>query len=197
MVTNMMQLKDLNITIIGGQIISRVIADETKGHEVAVENQKTIVAKTIDKGLIEDDDVVLNNYRTELDKKRMTKEGDIVIKLSAPYGAALVDKQHEDMFVSSFCSIIRNVEEIDKEYLVAFLNSDNCRRQLEDSVAGSQMGILSSGKIMDLFIPIPNQDKQKEIGDYFSKTVRNRILLEKIVKLEDEKLSSLIAEVNK
>lgn len=191
----MKKLKDLGITITGGQIISRVIADENKGDEVVVENQRTIVAKTIDKGLIEDDDVVYNNYRTQLDEKRMTKEGDIVIKLSAPYGAALVDKEHENMFVSSFCSIIRDVEGINKEYLVAFLNSDNCKRQLESSTAGSLLGVLSTGKIMDLVIPVPNETKQSEMGSFFSKTIKNRVLLEKIIKLEDEKLSSLIAEV--
>ena len=190
---------DLEPTIIGGQIVKRVIADPIKKDEVVDEARKTIVAKTIGEGCINDDGVVINNYKAIPDPKRLTKEGDIVVKLSSPYSAVIIDKNHEDMLVSSFCSIIRDVKGINKNYLVAFLNSDVCQKQLESSVAGTLMSILSNGKLADIEIPLPKESIQKEIGDYFEKTIKNRILLMKIHKLEEEKLASMIAgleEVN-
>lgn len=191
----MKKLKELNITFVGGQIITRVTVDPAKGDQVVDPQRNTIVAKTISEGRINEDGIVINDYKTTFDDKKLTHEGDIVVKLSAPYNAVIIDKEHEGMLVSSFCSIIRDVESIDKRYLAAFLNSDVAQKQLANSVSGSLMSILSNGKLAELSIPVPALEKQKEIGEYFEKTIKNRTLLEKIIKLEDEKLASLIASV--
>ena len=140
---------------------------------------------------------MVNNYKTTFDDKKLTHEGDIIVKLSAPYNAVIIDKDHEGMLVSSFCSIVRNVTQIDKKYLVAFLNSDVAQNQLKNSVVGSVMSILSNGKLGELEIPVPSKEKQEEIGSYFEKTIKNRILLAKIIKLEEEKLASLILNLEK
>ena len=191
----MKKLKELNIEIVGGQIVQRVIADVERGEVVLDPQRKTIVAKTVSEGLIDEEGVVVNDYKTTFDDKKLTHEGDIVVKLSAPYNAVIIDKEHEGMLVSSFCSIIRNVNEIDKRYLVAFLNSDVAQTQLKNSVVGTVMSILSNGKLGDLLIPVPTKEKQEEIGSYFEKTVKNRVLLAKIIKLEEQKLAALIADL--
>ena len=196
----MKKLRDVGeIVIDSGQIISRVIADKNRGDEVVAPQVKTIVAKTVAKGYIDDENLVINDYKTKLDDKRLTKEGDIVFKLSSPYSAALIDKTHEGLFVSSFCSIIRNVpKELDKDYLVAYLNSEECQIKLNESISGrSGMGlnIVSNGKLFDLELPIPKAKEQKEIGEYFNRTLQNKITIEKIQKLEEEKLSTMIANI--
>ena len=145
--------------------------------------------------MISKKDIAVNDYKTTFDEKKLTHEGDIIVKLSAPYNAVIIDKENEGMLVSSFCSIIRDVKSIDKKYLVAFLNSEICQKQLERSVSGSIMSILSNGKLLDLLIPLPSMEKQKEIGEFFEKTIKNRILFEKIISLEEEKLASLIADL--
>ena len=191
------KLKELGLEIVGGQIVQRVIADVARGEEVLDHERKTIVAKTIAEGLIDEEGIVVNNYKTTFDDKKLTHEGDIIVKLSAPYNAVIIDKDHEGMLVSSFCSIVRNVTQIDKKYLVAFLNSDVAQNQLKNSVVGSVMSILSNGKLGELEIPVPSKEKQEEIGSYFEKTIKNRVLLTKIIKLEEEKLASLILNLEK
>ena len=42
------------------------------------------------------------------------------------------------------------------------------------------MSILSNGKLNDLNIPVPSREKQEEIGSYFEKTIKNRVLLSKM-----------------
>lgn len=187
------KLKELGLEIIGGQIVQRVIADETRGEAVLDPNRKTIVAKTVSEGVIDDAGVVVNNYRTTFEDKKLTHKGDIIVKLSAPYNAAIIDEEHEGMLVSSFCSIIRNVVEIDKGYLVAFLNSEIAQEQLKNSVAGTLMSVLSSGKLYDLEIPVPSKQKQEEIGILFYKIIKNRSLIKQLIELENEKLSCMIA----
>ena len=189
----MKKLSEL-VTITGGQIITRVIADEAKGDEVVERERRTIVARTISEGCINPEGVVLNNYKVASDFKKVTHVGDIVMKLSAPYNACLIEPGDEEMLVSSFCSILRDVKGVDKRYLVAFLNSDVCQKQLANRVSGSIMSILSNGKLGEVEVPTPDMATQKAIGDFFEKTMKNRALLKKIIKLEDEKLTSMIAE---
>ena len=95
-------LEELKIKIIGGQIINRVIANESNNDEI-VETRGTIVAKTISSGYISDNEIITNNYKTKCDEKRITKENDVIIKITPPFAAALVDKKHEGLLVSSFC----------------------------------------------------------------------------------------------
>lgn len=191
----MKTLRDLGAYIIGGQIVQRVIADIERGDEIVDSQRKTIVAKTVSEGIIDDEGIVVNDYKTTFDNKKITKEGDIVVKLSAPYYAAIIDKDHEGMLVSSFCSIVRFLDDddFDKWYLVAFLNSKVAQNQLKNRVAGSIMNALSVGKLYDLEIPLPYMKKQKEIGELFHKIINNRSLIKQIMKLEDEKLSCMIA----
>ena len=190
----MKNLRDLGAYILGGQIIQRVIADVERGEEVVDHQRKTIVAKTVSVGLIDEEGIVVNDYKTSFDHKKITREGDIIVKLSAPYNAAVIDKEHEGMLISSFCAVIRIIDEfeLDKWYLVAFLNSEIAQTQLKNSVAGSVMNVLSSGKLYDLEIPLPPKEKQQEIGNLFKKIVKNRTLIKQMIKLENEKLNCMI-----
>lgn len=188
----MKTLKEI-CTLSSGSIITRLTADRIRGEVANDIGRKTIVSKTVEKGYISDADVVVNDYKEIPNDNKLTKEGDIVIKLAAPYRAALIDKEHEGMFISSFCSVIRDLsKDVNPYYLTAYLNSDVCVAQLEQRAVGSVMKMLSNGKLGDLPVPVPNMETQVEIGDYFEKSVKNIALLEKITKLEQEKLNALI-----
>lgn len=183
------------INITSGQIVNRVQANKDKGDQVVDEARKVIVAKTISNGVIDDDNIETMDLKAFPDENKLTREGDIVVKLSKPYGAAIIDKDHEGMLITSFCSVIRDVREIDSGYLVAYLNSDLAADKLSALVAGSAMSILSNGKICDLDIPVPCIKKQKEISEFYKQSSRNKVLFNKIVKLESEKLSALFEEL--
>lgn len=189
-------LKDY-ISITGGQIVNRVQVNKDKGDEVVDRGRKVIVPKTINNGVIDDDNIDVMDLKAIPDENKLTKEGDIIVKLSKPYGAAMIDKEHEGMLITSFCAVIRDVKGIDPGYLVAYLNSDLADEKLSASVAGTTMTILSNGKICDLDIPVPDINKQKEISEFYRQSSLNKILFKKISKLESEKLSALIEELEK
>lgn len=191
----MATLKELGVRIIGGQIISRVIYDEKMNEPIVDANRRTIVSKTVGEGIIEDEDVVYNNYRVTLDENRLTRVGDIVMKLSSPYNAVLIDKDHEGMLVSSFCVIIRDVYEVLPEYLVAFLNSKVCQDQIAKLVIGktTMANVISNEKIYRISIPVPNYEKQREIGGFFSLLMKKSKLFSKMLKLENEKIEAMIS----
>ena len=148
-------LEELKIKIIGGQIINRVIANENNNDEI-VETRGTIVAKTISSGYISDNEIVTNNYKTKCDEKRITKENDVIIKITPPFAAALVDKKHEGLLVSSFCMLLTDIpEEIKPEYLVAYLNSERGVAQVTSRMTGSTISTISVVALKQIYIPFP------------------------------------------
>lgn len=185
--SGLMKLGECNVQLIGGQIMSRITANVEKGEE-CIGSVKVIIPKCIQQdGSIRIADMPEEQLKTEPDAKRIVKDGDIVMKLSSPYDAALVDKEIEGSIVPSFCAIVKNGESIDTGYLLAFLNSDFCKDQLRVQVSGSAMSVLSVGKVANVKIPIPSINKQKEIGDTFIEAQRKLKLIRQIAELESKK----------
>lgn len=192
----MKTLRELNARVYSGKIIQRLIADPMKNEEVLDKARKTIVSKTVDEGFIDDKCIIYNDYKVLPDEEKLTRVGDIIIKLAPPYRATIIDKEHEGMFVSSFCSIIRNIDtnQVSLEYLVAYLNSDVCKEKFDMLTMGSTtMAMLSNSKINDLKIPVPNRETQDRIANQFFKMIENKKLIQRIIALEEEKLASMIA----
>ena len=189
-------IENLEIKITGGQIINRVLADEKNNDEV-IETRGTIVAKTIFSGYINDEDIVINNYKTVCDAKRITKENDIIIKVTPPFAAALVDKNHEGLLVSSFCMILNELpNEILPEYLVAYLNSENGVAQVTSSMSGSTISTISVASFRKIMIPVPSIGEQESIAKAFKTYLGNIELSKKLIELSKEKVEALLGGID-
>ncbi|MEE3462479.1 MAG: hypothetical protein VZR00_11495, partial [Lachnospiraceae bacterium] len=128
-------LKDIKgLTFIGGQITSRIEADEKKSDPV-LGSIKVIPPKAIKNGRIAHEELYDIDYKTEFDEKKLTKAGDIVLKLSSPYDAAYITEDDEGLLITSFCIIIRvKGKEMDPQYLTAFFNSNVYKNQVMNMV---------------------------------------------------------------
>ena len=192
---NMKKLSECGVQIIGGQIMSRVTANTEKGDEIA-EIRKVLVPKCIhNDGTIVAEDMPEENLKVSPDPKKLTKAGDIVIKLSTPYDAGLVTDETSEAIVPSFCAIIKPDDSINREYLLAFLNSSACKDQLRMQVSGAVMTVLSVGKIGAVDVPIPTQEEQDAIGKRFVETSNKLALLQKIAALEAKRNDIVFKEM--
>lgn len=193
----MYNLKELQIEIIGGQIMSRVIAKTDLDENIA-ETRKVIVPKAIlAEGTIDVTELPEEDLKVIADEKRITKEGDIVIKLSTPYNAALIDEESANCIVPSFCAIVRYPVGIDVNYLLAFLNSSSCKNQLKQQVAGAMMTVLSVGKVSNVLMPKPDLTEQKRIGQHYIKTQQKLKIIKQIVALEARRNDIVFKEMVK
>ena len=187
-------LKDIeNLNIIGGQITSRIEAklDSNKIGEI-----KVLTPKAIQNGSCNHKDLGLLNISQEADSKKVTKLGDIVIKLSTPYDACIIKEEDEGLLVPSFCAIINNVPDyISKDYLLAFLNSKVYQNQIKNLLIGQNLPILSIGQIKKVELPLPSIDIQEDIGKSYKGTLNKIKLLERIISLESEYLESRFYEL--
>ena len=193
-----MKLGEL-VEVIGGQIMTRIKADS----EEVIETRKVIVPKAInDTGRIDAELLPDEDLKAAPDEKKITHAGDIVMKLNSPYGCAMIDESAEGCIVPSFCAIIRpmdneSIEEriVLPDYLVAFLNSSICKDQLDSLVQGAVLTILSVGKVREILVPIPSEEKQHAISMTYLETQYRISLLEEIQKLEKMKNDALFAEL--
>lgn len=181
-----------SIDLIGGQITSRV-EDKTGESGKSVD---VLIPKAIIHGSVDHNNLGKLIIKSEIEDKKMTKEGDIVIKLSTPYDSCIITKNDEGLLVPSFCAIIRCLDNsINKGYLVAYLNSEACISQIRNLVVGSTIAILSTGTLKKIEIFIPDKDKQLVISNDYLNALRKEQLLNKIIELEYEKVNSEIYEI--
>ena len=105
-------------------------------------------------------------FSTEpLSNDYLTHKGDILIRMSKPYTAVLIDENTENLLFSSNFSIIRcNTDKIIPEYLCWLLNSKGIMEDIRKNNGGNMLGAIRSQFYADLQIePVPIE-KQKVIG---------------------------------
>ena len=175
--------------IIGGQIMTRV-KTESQNEETS-ETVKVIVPKAIEEiGFINPDMLAEESIRTKIDERKTAHNGDIIIKLNAPYDCGIVDENTVGAVVPSFCARIVinrtqfNTNKLIPEYLLAFLNSRRCRKQIERLVQGSVMGVVSVGRLKDIEVPLPAVEHQFSIGNNYGNTQWRLRILKEILQLE-------------
>lgn len=134
------------------------------------------------KSVSDDGAILLNNIETiELPvcfkEEVFAKEGDIIVRLSAPYSAAIINQEEVGCLIPSHFAIIRvDRTKIYPPYLLWYLNSEEVKKKILQNNSGSTaFGTISSGFFADLDIKEIDMYKQKLLGDYmllFSKEKR-------------------------
>jgi len=190
---NQIKLSEVKgLAFIGGQITSRIEANEKK-NEVVVGKVQVIPPKAIKGGKILHDELYELEYKSEFDEKKLTKAGDIVVKLSSPYDAAYITEADEGLLITSFCIIIRNTSKtLLSEYLAAFLNSGVYLDQVMDMVSGATVPMLTMGKIKDVVVKNMEIEEQRQVAEYFHNISLKEEVMAQIIALEKEKLNSVL-----
>lgn len=175
-----------------GQILSRIAVDTNVGADFLT--CRVIVSKAISsEGMISEDEIPNEKIKNLPDAARMSKVGDIVIKLSTPFDCAIVTEEFADCIVPSFCAIIRCGQRIDREYLQATINSNYCKEQLRSKVVGSITSVLSISKLKEIEIPLPDWTQQKSIGADYRRMQERVAILKRIVELEKKRNDIVIS----
>ncbi|MBP3810452.1 MAG: restriction endonuclease subunit S [Clostridiales bacterium] len=134
----------------------------------------------------------------EIDKTQNTvRYGDVFFTTSSEtpeeVGMSSVWLENtEDTYLNSFCFGYRPTAEIDPYYMAYMLRSESVRKKIIYLAQGISRYNISKNGVMQIEIPIPNNDEQKSIGKYF-KHLDNLITLHqrKYEKLQNIKKSML------
>lgn len=98
----------------------------------------------------------------------------------------------ENTYLNSFCFGYRPMVEFNPYYLAYMLRSSSMRKNITFLAQGISRYNISKNKMMDIEMPIPNIEEQKQIGSYF-RSLDNLITLHqlKLEKLKNIKKSML------
>lgn len=164
-----------------GHIVSRLKSKNDEDNKIEYE---VLLPKAIQNGMIIPEDLAVELLSKNPPEDCITKEGDIVMKLSSPYGAAYVTKENAGLLVPSFCCRLSGFKNIDPFFLITYLNSNKARFQYEALCGGAVIAILRIGSIRDLVIPDCSLGIQKEIGERYKRIQKMMRLVEEAAALE-------------
>lgn len=164
-----------------GHIVSRL---KSKNDEENTIEYQVLLPKAIRNGIVGHEDLATEMLCKEPPLDCITKEGDIVMKLSSPYGAAYVEKKDEGLLVPSFCCRLSGFKDVDPYFLLTYLNSRKAKFQYEAFCGGAVIAILRIGSIRDMNIPECSEDVQNDIGKRYQKVQKLMMLTEEAAGLE-------------
>lgn len=164
--------------------------------DISIKEYKMLTLKSFDPDgwLIKHE---LENFKSTeiLYDKYLTKKGDVIIRLSSPNTAIVIDEQNEGYLIPSLFAIVRlNSVEVLSEYLGIFLNSDKVKKIYARSAVGTTIQIIKTSLLRDLDISLEVFEKQRQVVEVNKLVLKEKLLLQKLM---DEKQKYHNAIMNK
>lgn len=136
-----------------------------------------------DEGYINKKHIEIDEYPVGLKDDYLTGMGDILVRLSAPYTAVLIDQQDLcGIVVPSHFAILRvNKRYATPEYIFWSLRRDKNRiTMMQNSSGSTAFGTISSGLIASLPITLLSLHEQQIIGNLLRLSEQEQELLNKL-----------------
>lgn len=184
-----MRLNDLAV-IRSGLVLARKQARETSQFRYSLLNLRSIEANgTININLVE------MFYAAEpLSRDYLTHIGDVVIRLSAPYSAVLIDDSTAGMVISSNFAVIRVDNEILlPAYLHWLMNTAKVRKQIYENATSNMLGAINTKFLAGFEISVLPVAQQEKIAAINQLAKRETQLLSKLA-IEKEKYYSAVID---
>ena len=120
-----------------------------------------------------------------LSSEYLSQAGDVIVRLTAPYTAILVDDETAGMVVSSNFVIIRpNPRQLISGYLAWLLNTRKAKRVIFENTSSNMLGAINPKYFACMEVALPSIDRQSAIADLNALALKEGRLLRR---LADEK----------
>lgn len=125
-----------------------------------------------------------------------TEEGDVVIRLSQPYTAIYIDKEHAGLLIPSYFAIIK-VEEPQAvpQYVAWYLNTLNVKKELERAQAGSRIPSTNQQTLKNVSILLPSISKQRRLIELYQLHQREKQLYRKLIEEKEMYFQGIIQRI--
>ena len=201
-----MKLSDIADEIYTGVLTRRVVFEEgelaamSEAETVTLESARILMPKAIADGVIDPNQLQEVKLKKEVKEKFRTHLGDVIMKLSSPYDCCVIEKEEdENLIVPSFCLRIGSIDEdYDPYFIMAYLTSASAWKQIEKTMMGRALSIISNESVSELMFPDMTPEQRHEAGYRYERTLEFRRTADRIIRLEKERNDSLFLsmEVN-
>lgn len=150
------------------------------------------------KGFIDQSEITVFNASESLDSEYLTRQGDVVVRLSAPYTAVLIDKETEGMVVSSNFVLIRtNESKLLPEYLCWLLNTDKIRKDVFANTFSSMIATIKSSYFTNLEITLLSVERQQKIAAVYRLAQQEAKLLRRLAEEKERYYGAILNTINR
>ena len=168
-------------TVRSGLVLSRKQAREPSDIRYPLLNLRSINPG----GYIEADQLDVFDAVEYLLPEYLSQIGDVIVRLTAPYTAILIDKVTAGMVISSNFVIIRaDRRELLPEYLFWLINTPKVKRSIYENTSSNMLGAINAKYFSDFEFPFLPIAKQQQIAAMNELALKETKLFRK---LADEK----------
>lgn len=186
-----MKLKEIAFLKMG-LVLNRKQANPTDSEKFKYK-QLTLKSVTINE-IVNQEDLEEFISKERLKEEYFTQKNDVIVRLSYPYTAIVIDEQTEGLLVPSHFIIIRcDLTKLLPEYLQWIFTSRKFRKEISISTGSSVLKFINPSFFSEMDVKILPLEKQKVFGEINDLYRREMILLEKL-KIEKHRYFYLIRE---
>lgn len=182
-----MKLQDF-ASVRSGLVLSRKQSKEPTDYRYPLINLRCIRQE----GNIDLNEADIYEAREPLKKEYLSRQGDIVVRLTAPYTAVLIDGTTSGMVISSNFVVIRIEDKrLLPEYLFWILNTQKVKRRIYENTTSNMLGAVKAKFLADFELTILPFEEQQKIARLNLMAKKESQLLKKL-EAEKEKLYSAL-----
>ena len=182
-----MKLQDL-ASVRSGLVLSRKQAKEPSEYRYPLINLRCIQQE----GTIQLKEADIYEAKEPLKKEYLSQSGDIIVRLTAPYTAVLIDETTSGMVVSSNFVVIR-VE--DKSLLPE--NTEKIKRKIYENATSNMLGAVNAGFLADFELVLLSEEDQCKISQFNLLAKRERQLLRMLAEEKEKYYAGVLNQAYK
>ena len=128
-----------------------------------------------------------------LKEEYLSRQGDIVVRLTAPYTAVLIDDTTSGMVISSNFVVIRIEDKrLLPEYLFWLLNTQKVRHKIYENTTSNMLGAIKAKFLMDFELVLLPIEVQQKIAQLNLLAKKESQLLKELAAEKEKLYSSLL-----
>lgn len=188
-----MKLKDL-ASVRSGLVLSRKQSKEPTAYRYPLVNLRCIQQE----GTVDLSEVDIYEAKELLKEEYLSRKGDIIIRLTAPYTAVLIDAATSGMVISSNFVMIRIEDKrLLPEYLFWLLNTQKVKRKIYENTTSNMLGAVKAKFLTDFELTVLPVKEQHKIAQLNLLVKKESQLLKELADEKEKLYSSLLDQAYK
>lgn len=188
-----MKLQDL-ASVRSGLVLSRKQAKEPIGYPYRSINLRAIQPDAS----INLSEVDVYQAKEPLKPEYLSQIGDIIVRLTAPYTAVLVDETTEGMVISSNFVVIRiESEKLLPKYLFWLLNTQSVKRDIYENATSNMLGAVNAKFLAEIEIALLPIEEQHKLAQLYLTSRREIRLLRELAEEKERYYAKFLDQTYK
>lgn len=188
-----MKLEDL-ASIRSGLVLSRKQSKEPTAQRYPLINLRCMQHD----GVIRLSEADIYEAKESLKEEYLSQKGDIIVRLTAPYTAVLIDETTSGMVISSNFVVIRIQDErLLTEYLYWLLNTQQVKRKIYENATSNMLGAVKAKFLANFELNLISVEAQREIAQLNLLAKRESRLLKELADEKEKFYAGLMTQAYK